>query len=522
MTWVVPMGVGSVYGWSPMRGNRALGIAQLCYTFVQQVIVITKHGMPCRLQLHPWTFPSITMPGVLANAGVHIVNYPVGVIFPGHEKDKQRGITAASTVHIDSILEHLSPSAAQQIRFELIPDAVVKRYADKHGKLPVIINAAPQPQSKFVQGSRLLADSSVDDQGPWQLKPRDQEDSPNFVESVDKDGPSKARTRIRKHKERAPPICFLVVIPTPRKRMPDATSTPRPIIKATSKSKSQAAAPTEAGSLKDTAPVPAPTGPPRKALKATAPAEAGSSKDAAPIAPVPTPSGPLKKATPAASTSKAEKLSKAAVHAEVPDPKAPRAVAARPTTEATNPSDVGPKAAPLATSKADSAPNAASQVEPGLKPISGSKGKAKAHQRSSSKDDAKATNTATTYEAENPLIILPTAVTTVMMSILGTSESASMQTRHIAVLTPHMAVNVVMSALTAPVDAPSSNTKMSQIAAPTPHAAANVATSPMTAAPLSYHMKTSQTAAPMVIHQTTIQERVTSTLKIGGTTTMIV
>ncbi|KAJ8689885.1 hypothetical protein PTI98_012744 [Pleurotus ostreatus] len=31
------MGVGSVYGWSPMRGNRALSIAQLCYTFVQQV-----------------------------------------------------------------------------------------------------------------------------------------------------------------------------------------------------------------------------------------------------------------------------------------------------------------------------------------------------------------------------------------------------------------------------------------------------------------------------------------------------
>ncbi|KAF9487057.1 hypothetical protein BDN71DRAFT_1437133 [Pleurotus eryngii] len=22
MTWVIPMGVGSVYGWSPMRGNR--------------------------------------------------------------------------------------------------------------------------------------------------------------------------------------------------------------------------------------------------------------------------------------------------------------------------------------------------------------------------------------------------------------------------------------------------------------------------------------------------------------------
>ncbi|KDQ26901.1 hypothetical protein PLEOSDRAFT_1105799 [Pleurotus ostreatus PC15] len=27
MTWVVPMGVGSVYGWSPMRGNRALALA---------------------------------------------------------------------------------------------------------------------------------------------------------------------------------------------------------------------------------------------------------------------------------------------------------------------------------------------------------------------------------------------------------------------------------------------------------------------------------------------------------------
>ena len=26
MTWVVPMGVGSVYGWSPMRGNRALNV----------------------------------------------------------------------------------------------------------------------------------------------------------------------------------------------------------------------------------------------------------------------------------------------------------------------------------------------------------------------------------------------------------------------------------------------------------------------------------------------------------------
>ena len=26
MTWVVPMGVGSVYGWSPMRGNRALSV----------------------------------------------------------------------------------------------------------------------------------------------------------------------------------------------------------------------------------------------------------------------------------------------------------------------------------------------------------------------------------------------------------------------------------------------------------------------------------------------------------------
>lgn len=160
---------------------------------------------PVGLSLNVNQFPWSTMPGVLANAGVRIVNYPVGVIFPGHEKEKQRGITAASAVHIDSILEHLSPSAAQQIRFELIPDAVVKRYADKRGKLPVIINAAPQPQSKFVRGSRLLADSSVDDQGPWRLKPGDQEDSPDFVESVDEDGPSKARTRIRKRKERAPP-----------------------------------------------------------------------------------------------------------------------------------------------------------------------------------------------------------------------------------------------------------------------------------------------------------------------------
>lgn len=51
----------------------------------------------------------------------------------------------------------------------------------------------------------MLADGTVDDKGPRQLKPGDQEESPDFVESVDEDGPSTARTRIRKRKERTPP-----------------------------------------------------------------------------------------------------------------------------------------------------------------------------------------------------------------------------------------------------------------------------------------------------------------------------
>lgn len=47
MTWVVPMGVGSVYGWSPMRGNRALNVrlhsAALLYICTTSVCITSTH-----------------------------------------------------------------------------------------------------------------------------------------------------------------------------------------------------------------------------------------------------------------------------------------------------------------------------------------------------------------------------------------------------------------------------------------------------------------------------------------------
>ncbi|KAF4598696.1 hypothetical protein EYR38_007104 [Pleurotus pulmonarius] len=155
------------------------------------------------LALNVHQFPWSTLPVALVKAGVRIVNFPLGVIFPGLEKDKARGITAASAAHVDLILERLSSSAKQRLRFELIPAAEIA--ATERRKLPVIINAAPQCHSKIKRGSRMLADGTVDDKGPRQLKPGDQEESPDFVESVDEDGPSTARTRIRKRKERTPP-----------------------------------------------------------------------------------------------------------------------------------------------------------------------------------------------------------------------------------------------------------------------------------------------------------------------------
>lgn len=76
-------------------------------------------GLALNVNQFPWS----TLPVALVKAGVRIVNFPLGVIFPGKEKDKARGITAASAAHIDLILERLSSSAKQRLRFELIPAA---------------------------------------------------------------------------------------------------------------------------------------------------------------------------------------------------------------------------------------------------------------------------------------------------------------------------------------------------------------------------------------------------------------
>lgn len=186
---------------------------------------------PVGLVLNVNQFPWGTLPGVLNKAGVRIVNFPLGVIFPGHEKEKNRGITAASAAHIDLILERLSPTATQQIRFEMIPANI-----PKSNKRPVIINAAPQPLSKIERGSQLLADGTIDVKGPWRLTPGDHEVTPDFVESVDEDGPSKARTRVRKRKARTPPD------------VPDRSEDERRVLRSEQKGKGKAKAKARAAS----------------------------------------------------------------------------------------------------------------------------------------------------------------------------------------------------------------------------------------------------------------------------------
>lgn len=79
----------------------------------------------------------------------------------------------------------------------------------------------------------MLADSSIDENGPWRLKHGDQEVSPDFVESVDEDGPSKARTRIRKRKERTPPGDL---------DAPEASDTERRVLRSERKGKGKARA----------------------------------------------------------------------------------------------------------------------------------------------------------------------------------------------------------------------------------------------------------------------------------------
>ncbi len=153
-----------------------------------------------------------------------MINYPIGVSFPGTEETaKPRGITVVSAVHCDTLIKCLSPSHPQQIRFEIIPEEersgtfppigrgtifIVYTAVESVNQLPVIINAAPQPDSKVTRGSRMFPDKSIDHKGPRRLEHGHDEVTEDFVESLDEDAPSAApsaaRTRIKKRKQPMP------------------------------------------------------------------------------------------------------------------------------------------------------------------------------------------------------------------------------------------------------------------------------------------------------------------------------
>ncbi|KAJ8692507.1 hypothetical protein PTI98_009812 [Pleurotus ostreatus] len=153
------------------------------------------------LSLNVHQFPWSTLATTLAEGSCRLINYPIGVPFPGKEKKsaKPRGITSMPAAYIDTLIKSLSPSQPQKLQFELISEK--EKASTATAKLPVIINAAPQPHSKVVRGSRMLADGSVDTLGPLKLHRGHPDVEDNFVGSVDEDAPSAARTRIKKRKQ---------------------------------------------------------------------------------------------------------------------------------------------------------------------------------------------------------------------------------------------------------------------------------------------------------------------------------